>query len=530
MKTLVLAVVLWLLVAASVSGQVPYERILDAASEPGSWLTYSGTYGSQRYSTLDQIHRENVDRLQPAWMYQIRARHKFEVSPLVVDGVMYITEPPSDVTALDLRTGRPIWSYRRSLPEGIVTCCGQVNRGVALLDDQVFVGTVDAHLLALDARTGRVRWDVEVSDHTKAHSVTVAPLALKNKIIVGIAGGEYGIRGFLDAYDPRTGERLWRFWTVGGPGEPGNETWSGDSWKRGAAATWVTGSYDPELDLLYWGTGNPGPDFIGEVRLGDNLYSECLLALDPDTGELKWYFQFLPHDIHDYDSTQVPVLLDAEFSGEPRKLVVFPNRNAFYYVLDRVTGEFLVGKQFAKQTWAKGLDENGWPIENPETIPNEEGALVYPDDDGAANWFSPTYSPQTNLIYQNVREKGGIYYLADATYEPGKLYMGASRRVVPGEDPKGFLRALHPLTGELAWEIEVHSPPWAGLMSTAGGLVFSGTMEGDFFAADAQTGEVLWRFQTGGAVYANPITYLSEGRQFIAIAAGSALITFALPE
>ena len=328
MKTLVLAIVPLLLVAASVRGQVPYERILDAASEPGSWLTYSGTYRSQRYSTLDQIHRENVESLQTAWMYQIRARHKFEVSPLVVDGVMYITEPPSDVTALDLRTGRPIWSYRRSLPEGIVTCCGQVNRGVALLDDQVFVGTVDAHLLALDARTGRVRWDVEVSDYTMAHSVTVAPLALKDKIIVGIAGGEYGIRGFLDAYDPKTGERLWRFWTVGGPGEPGNETWSGDSWKRGAAATWVTGSYDPELDLLYWGTGNPGPDFIGEVRLGDNLYSECLIALDPDTGELKWYFQFLPHDIHDYDSTQVPVLLDAEFSGEPRKLVLFPNRNA----------------------------------------------------------------------------------------------------------------------------------------------------------------------------------------------------------
>ena len=290
MKTLVLAIVPLLLVAASVPGQVPYERILDAASEPGSWLTYSGTYRSQRYSTLDQIHRENVESLQTAWMYQIRARHKFEVSPLVVDGVMYITEPPSDVTALDLRTGRPIWSYRRSLPEGIVTCCGQVNRGVALLDDQVFVGTVDAHLLALDARTGRVRWDVEVSDYTMAHSVTVAPLALKDKIIVGIAGGEYGIRGFLDAYDPKTGERLWRFWTVPGPGEPGNETWSGDSWKRGAAATWVTGSYDPELDLLYWGTGNPGPDFIGEVRLGDNLYSECLIALDPDTGELKWYF------------------------------------------------------------------------------------------------------------------------------------------------------------------------------------------------------------------------------------------------
>ena len=525
MKTLLLI----LITAAPVAAQVPYERILEAASEPENWLTYSGTYDAQRYSTLDQINRDNVDQLQPAWIYQTGSLQKFEVSPLVVDGVMYISEPPSDAAALDLRTGRPIWTYRRSLPQGIVTCCGQVNRGVALLDDQVFLGTVDAHLVALDARTGRVRWDVEVADYTMGHSVTVAPLALKDKIIVGIAGGEYGIRGFLDAYDPRTGERLWRFWTVPGPGEVGHDTWSGDSWLRGGAPTWVTGAYDPDLDLLYWGTGNPGPDFIGEVRLGDNLYSESVIALDPDDGELKWHFQFIPHDIHDYDATQVPVLLDAEFRGEPRKLVVWPNRNGFYYVIDRVTGEFLVGKEFAKQTWALGLDDNGRPIEDPATIPSKEGALVYPDDDGAANWYSPTYSPQTNLIYQNVREKGGIYYLADATYEPGKIYMGASRRVVPGEDPKGFLRALHPLTGDLVWEIAVHSPPWAGLMSTAGGLVFSGTMEGDFFAADARTGDVLWRFQTGGRVYANPITYMSEGKQFIAIAAGNALLTFALP-
>ena len=512
---LMLVMLVMFAMAAPAAAQVPYERILDAASEPESWLTYSGTYGAQRYSTLDQITRDNVDRLQPAWVYQTRSSQKFEVSPLVVDGVMYITEPPSDVTALDLRTGRPIWRYRRSLPEGIVTCCGQVNRGVALLDDQVFVGTVDAHLVALDARTGRVRWDIEVADYAMGHAVTVAPLALKDKIILGIAGGEYGIRGF---------------WTVPGPGEPGHDTWSGDSWRRGGAPTWVTGAYDPELDLLYWGTGNPGPDFIGEVRRGDNLYSESLIALDPDTGELEWYFQFLPHDVHDYDSTQVPVLLDAALEGEPRKLLLFPNRNGFYYVLDRVTGEFLVGKPFARQTWAIGLDEYGRPIENPETIPSTDGALVYPDDDGAANWYSPTYSPQTQLIYQNVREKGGIYYLADATYEPGKIYMGASRRVVSGEDPKGFLRALDALTGDLVWELEVHAPPWAGLMSTAGGLVFSGTMEGDFFAADARTGAVLWRFQTGGSVYANPITYLSEGRQFIAIAAGSGLFTFALPE
>ncbi len=523
------SVVLALVVSAPLTAQVPYERILQAESEPGSWLTYSGTYGAQRYSTLDEINRNNVHQLQAAWIYQTRSTQKFEVSPLVADGVMYISEPPSDATALDLRTGRPIWEYRRSLPQGIITCCGQVNRGVALLDDQVFLGTVDAHLVALDARTGQVRWEVEVAEHTEGYAITVAPLALDDKIIVGISGGEYGIRGFLDAYDPVTGERLWRFWTVPGPGEPGNETWSGDSWERGGAPTWVTGAYDPELDLLYWGTGNPGPDFIGDVRLGDNLYSEAVIALDPDTGELVWYFQFIPHDLHDYDATQVPVLVDADFEGEPRKLMLWPNRNAFYYVLDRETGEFLVGQQFARQNWALGLDENGRPIDNPETVADLDGALVYPDDDGAANWYSPTYSPQTGLIYQNVRETGATYYLADATYEPGRIYMGASRRPVEDEDPRGFLRALDALTGDLVWEIEVYSPPWSGLMSTAGGLVFSGTTEGDFFAADAETGDVLWRFQTGGRIYANPITYLSEGRQYVAIAAGSGLFNFALP-
>lgn len=517
-------------ISVPLGAQVPFERILNAGSEPESWLTYSGTYGAQRYSTLDQINLNNVAQLQATWIYQTRSTQKFEVSPLVVDGVMYITEPPSDATALDLRTGRPIWQYRRPLPQGIITCCGQVNRGVALLDDQVFLGTVDAHLVALDARTGQVRWDVEVAEYSEGYAITVAPLALDDKIIVGISGGEYGIRGFLDAYDPQTGERLWRFWTVPGPGEAGNETWSGDSWMRGGAPTWVTGAYDPELDLLYWGTGNPGPDFIGEVREGDNLYSESVIALDPDTGSLVWHFQFLPHDVHDYDATQVPVLIDADFEGVLRKLMLWPNRNAFYYVLDRTTGEFLVGKQFARQNWALGLDDNGRPIENPETIADRDGALVYPDDDGAANWYSPTYSPQTGLIYQNVRETGATYYLADATYEPGRIYMGASRRAVQDEDPRGYLRALNALTGDLVWEIEVHTPPWAGLMSTAGGLVFSGTTDGDFFAAHAETGDVLWRFQTGGGIYANPITYMSEGRQFVTIAGGNALFNFALPD
>jgi alcohol dehydrogenase (cytochrome c) len=520
----------WLLLAAPMAlAQVPYGRILDADNEPGSWLTYSGNYASHHYSRLAQINRTNVARLKPAWMYQVRGRQHFEATPLVFDGVMYITDPPSNVTALDLRTGRPIWHYRRSVPNDVPVCCGQVNRGVAALDGQIFVNTVDSHLVALDARTGRVRWDVVVADWKDGYSMTAAPLAIRDKVVVGVAGAEYGVRGFLDAYDAKSGKRAWRFWTVPGPGEPGNETWSGDSWKRGGATTWVTGSYDPALNLVYWGTGNPGPDYDGRDRLGDNLYSDSVVAVDGDSGRLRWHFQFVPHDVNDIDSNQIPVLVDAAWRGLPRKLMLFANRNAFYYVLDRATGEFLHARPFTRQTWAKGLDARGRPIPNPEAEPSESGATVYPDDDGSSNWFSPSYSPRTGLFYQNVREKGATYFRIGAQYERGRPYLGAIKRDIPNEEPYGTLRALRPLTGELAWSFRVKSPPWCGLLSTAGDLVFSGTMEGDFFALDAVGGALLWRYQTGGEIWANPISYSFEGRQHIAIAAGSALLTFALP-
>lgn len=521
--------VLLLLAAQSLlSQQLPYSRILHAEREPGNWLTYSGNYQSHHYSALDQLNAANVGRLKVAWMYQVRGRQHFESTPLVFDGMMFITDPPSDVTALDLRTGRPVWHYRRSIPEGVPVCCGQVNRGVAVLDDQVFIGTIDSHLVALDAKTGRVRWDVEVADYKLAYTITAAPLAVKDKIIVGIAGAEYGVRGFLDAYDAKTGKRAWRFWTTPGPGEPGHETWSGDSWKHGGATTWVTGSYDPELNLLYWGTGNPGPDYDGSARLGDNLYSDSVIAVDADSGKLKWYFQFMPHDVNDIDSNQIPVLLNAPWKGKPRKLMLFANRNAFYYVLDRVTGEFLSARQFTKQNWAKSIDAKGRPVPNPDTVPNEKGATVYPDDDGSANWFSPSYSPRTKLFYQNVREKGGIYFKTATAYEPGKLYLGATKRDIPGEEPYGTLRAWNALTGEQAWSFRVQSPPWCGLLATGGDLVFSGTMEGDFFALHAVTGKLLWRIQTGGEIWSNPISYRSEGKQFVAVAAGTSLIAFSL--
>jgi alcohol dehydrogenase (cytochrome c) len=503
--------------------QLPYERILHSEREPDNWLTYSGNYAAHHYSSLAQINRSNVPQLKVAWMYQARGREHFETMPLVFDGVMYITDPPSDVTALDLRTGRPLWHYRRAIPDGIPVCCGQVNRGVAALDDQIFVTTVDAHVVALDAKTGRVRWDVQVGDYKEAITLTAAPLALKDKIIVGMAGAEYGVRGFLDAYDAKTGKRLWRFWTTE------ETTWAGDSWKRGGATTWVTGSYDPELDLVYWGTGNPGPDYDGKVREGDNLYSESVIALESATGKLKWHFQFVPHDVNDLDSTQVPVLLDAPWKGKPRKLMLFANRNAFYYVLDRVTGEFLHATPFARQNWAQEIDAKGRPVPTGKTEADTKGALVYPDDDGSSNWFSPSYSPRTQLFYQNVREKGAYYYKADTKFQPGRMYLGATKRDIPNEEPYGALKALRPLTGEKVWEFRTQTPPWCGVLATAGDVVFSGTMEGDFFALDAVSGKLLWRFQTGGEVWANPISYRSEGKQYIALAAGNSMIVFALP-
>lgn len=497
---------------------VAFLSLATTLTAQANWPTYSGNLAGHRYSPLKQITTANVSRLRPVWSYQTQDLNPFETSPLVVDGVMYISEPPSNAAALDTRTGRALWTYRRPTPSSVPVCCSQVNRGLAKLGETLFLGTIDAHLVALDAVTGRVLWDVTVADYKTGHTITVAPLVVKDKVIVGIAGGEFGIRGFLDAYDPKTGARLWRFWTVPGPGEPGHETWAGESWKTGSAGTWVTGSYDPDLNLLYWGTGNPGPGYNGSVREGDNLYANSLLALDLDTGLLRWHFQFTPHDVHDWDSNHVPVLIDTG----ARKLVAVANRNGFYYLLDRKTGEFLLGKPYGKQTWAKGLDPKGRPIVLPEN------PITYPGLHGATNWFSPAYDPVKKVFYVAVREEGTLFYLGTAEYRPGFFFTGGGIRGIPGVEPSGAVKALDALTGEKRWEFPMHSPPWAGLLATAGGLLFGGTNEGHFFALDAASGKPLWRFPTGGAVAANPVSYLSGGKQYIAIAAGHALFGFAL--
>ena len=510
---------------------VSSDRLLNAESEPQNWLMYSGNYKAQRYSALTQLDRRNVEELEIAWVHQLSVLDRAETTPLVVDGVMFITESPSTVIAVDAASGRPYWRYEHQLPEEIIICCGRNNRGVAVQGDTVLMSTLDAHLVALDAKTGSVRWETEVQEATAGYSKTDAPLVVGDKVFTGIAGGEYGIRGLIDAYNINTGEREWRFNTTPGPDHPDNRTWSGDSWRTGGAATWMTGSYDPDLNLIYWGTGNPGPDYDGSVREGDNLYSDSVVALDADTGELKWYFQFTPHDIHDWDSTQIPVLADTMFNGEERKVMLFPNRNAFFYVLDRETGEFLLGKPYARQTWAEGLDENGRPILLPGKEPSPEGTIVSPPIIGASNWWSPTYSPRTDLIYVTTLDGETKYFLRPTEYlVPGQSYRaGGGETPQPMENYHRAVRAISPQTGDIRWEFPVDPRTTSGLMSTAGDLVFGGSADGFFFALDALTGEELWHRNIGGRIHAAPMGYAVNGKQYVAIAAGNAIFSFALP-
>ncbi len=530
-----------MLAAGAAYGQLTYERLLKAETEPQNWLTYSGSYKGWRYSRLDQVNRQNVKNLKLAWAYQMTTTHRIEATPLVVDGVMYVSEPPSNVAALDAATGRPFWRYRRSLPSKVAVCCDAINRGVAVLGDRVFVGTVDAHLVALNAKNGAVLWDVEVADYKAAYSVTVAPLIVKDMVITGIAGGEYGIRGFLDAYDVKTGQRRWRFWTIPGPGEPGHDSWRGEAWKTGGGSTWVTGSYDPELNLVIWGVGNPSPDWNADVRPGDNLYSDSAIALDADTGKLKWYHQFVPHDSHDWDAVQVPVLVDSEWQGKPRKLVYWSHRSGLYEVLDRETGQFLLGKPFAKITWATGVDDRGRPILVPNQDPTEEGVVVWPGVQGATNWYSPSYNPQNGLLYLNVWESAGFYQKGDAEYKAGNLFIGSVPKIDIETDPGyGAIRAYNPKTGNKVWEYKLHEKPWSGVLSTAGKVVFAASGgwisredrqagESYFFALDADSGKELWRINLGGTMASNPMTYSVNGKQMVTMAAGGGIFTFALP-
>jgi alcohol dehydrogenase (cytochrome c) len=512
--------------------------VRSAEEKPAEWLTYSGSYTAQRHSRLRQISNHNVAQLRVQWARQFpTSTDRLEATPIIRGSVMFVTQPPNQVLAMDAASGEVLWTYNHELPSGLLLCCGPVNRGVALLGDRVFVGTLDAHLVALDARTGHVIWDVPVADASKGYSITGAPLAIDNLVVTGVGGGEYGIRGFVDAYDANTGKRHWRFYTIPEPGQPGSDTWGGGSLRSGGGPTWLTGSFDPELRLIYWGVGNPSPNFYGEIRNGDNLYTNSVIALDADSGKLRWYFQFTPHDLHDWDSAQIPVLIDVVKEKSKRKLLALANRNAFYYLLDRTTGQFLLGAPFVKQTWADGLDEKGRPLTRPESIPNKQGSVVYPSLNGATNWWSPTYDPELGLMYVPTLDRGGIFYVwPDRPPNEVGARLGGLDTKIPDEDVIMGVKALEVTTGHVRWQYtrQFSTPErkarseMGGLLSTAGHLVFGGDGE-SFFAWDAETGAELWRFETGGLITAAPVAYEIKGREYIAVACDRMILAFALP-
>ena len=534
LRTLVL-VVLTTEIQPSVLAQnaesgVTYEDILNGLSEPSKWLTYSGDYTGQRHSPLTMITPENVQDLVPIWTFQTGTMTRgrgFETTPLVLDGVLYVTGSNNLAWALDARTGRPFWQYRRNLPDDLTYgSSAPVNRGFGILGDRLFMVTLDAHLLALDRKTGSVLWDIELADYRIGYAATLAPLVIDDKVIVGISGGEYPTRGFIDAYDPTTGDRIWRFYTVPSPGEFGSETWPDDPevMARGGGGTWMTGSFDPELDLIYWGTGNPNPDYYGEKREGDNLFTNSIVAIEANTGILRWHYQFTPHDLHDWDSNHVPVLADLVLDGELRKVVMVANRNGFFYMLDRVTGELLVGKPFTDTTWAREIGSDGRPI-----VLNDGSKGCLPDPWGGTNFMPPSFNPDLGILFVTAREVCATFVPQEPEIIPGRTSFGG---VVWIDRDQGYgaLRAIDVRTGERQWEFRYPSATMAGVMTTASGLVFAGDHEGNFMAFEASTGRNLWHYQTGSRIWgAAAMTHVLDGRQHVLIPSGTTLVAFALP-
>ncbi len=506
------------------------EALTHAQDNPAEWLLYWGDYHANRFRTLNQINDRNVGKLHLEWMYQTDSPGAFETMPLVSGGVMYITTPDTAVAAIDARSGRQLWRFQYRIPKDANYCCGNLNRGLGLLGNSLYFFTPDARLLAIDKRDGTVIWNSEVAPATGgAFGGTAAPLVVKDKVVLSAAAGDFGIRGSIEAFDAKTGKRVWSFKTIPEPGEPGNETWGGESWKHGGGSAWLTGTYDPESNTIYWGIGNPAPDLVGSVRPGDNLYTDSLVALDADTGKLKWHFQFTPHDTYDYDATETPMLLDLPWQGKMRQLVLQANRNGFFYVLDRNTGEFLSGKAFVKTTWASGLDSHGRPIRTSGLEPTAKGTVVCPQCSGATNWMAPSYSPVTRLFYFNVREGCDVFYAKPPLYKEGTSYWATSARAQATEHQSGRVTALDPLTGAVKWKFPLYSSPWAGTLATSGNLVFAGDEDGYLMALQADTGKLLWRVNTGSRLVTSPITYQLDGKQYVTMPSGSAVLTFALP-
>jgi alcohol dehydrogenase (cytochrome c) len=545
-RVLILAAVAALFLAVTILAQGPpqqqreapapnvsFDRLLKPGQEPQNWLVYGGSFMSQRHSPLTQITPANAKELELKWVFQSRSLEKHEVTPLVVNGVMYTIQSPNDVVALNAETGKTIWTYSHKPDPAARNCCGKLSRGLAILGDKVFLAAFDARMIAIDAKTGKELWNTEAADPKQGYAFTHAPLVIKDKVIAGTAGGEFGVRGFIAAWDVNTGKEVWRFNTVPGPGEPGHETWSGDSWMHGGAPIWVTGSYDPDLNLTYWGTGNPGPDWDGAARLGDNLYSCSVIALNPDTGKLQWYYQFSPHNEFDWDSTQTPVLADIEWQGRQRKVMLWANRNGMFYVIDRISGEFMKGQPFVKTNWASGFDPAGRPIPAKGIVPTKEGTLVYPGNQGGTNWYPPSFSPHTGLLYIPTWENSSSTYLKGEEppdFHEGQTFSGPfPRGGAPGEDVYSAVRAIDPKTGEKKWDFRQSVPNTeAGILTTASDVLFSGSRDGNFYALDARDGKLLWQTNLGPSVAAGPMSYSVNGKQYVSIMVGSSLFTFGL--
>ncbi|HEY9127775.1 MAG TPA: PQQ-binding-like beta-propeller repeat protein [Acidobacteriaceae bacterium] len=497
------------------------------------WPGYNGDTVGYRYSKLNQITPENAQKIAPVWMSRVPGPRELQCTPVVVGGVMYVTTA-NEVYALDAGSGRQIWRYQRARTPGVGGVGGTgVNRGVAVDGDLVFLATDNAHLLGLNRYTGAIAWDTEMIDWRKNYNGTAAPLVVNHMVVAGIAGGDDGARGFVAAYDETNGKELWRTWTVPSQGEPGSETWTPASLEHPSGATWMTGYYDKETETIIWPVGNPGPDLIGDDRPGDNLYTDSVIALDPKTGARKWHFQFTPHDVHDFDAMAPSALIDTEWQGKPRKLLVQANRNGYLYVLDRTDGKYLFGAPYSKKiTWASGLTPEGRPIVTPQMEPTHEGRLVCPWLNGASNWYSSSWNPETKLYYVQTNDKCGVYTRTDMPFQLGHGYMAGSFSGDPADPGVRILRAIDIHTGKAVWEIPQtgDATSWGGVLSTAGGIVFFGADDGTFSAADARTGKLLYTFATNQFPHASPMTYSFDHRQYVAVAAGDEILAFALPE
>jgi len=501
-----------------------------AVTSETDWPSYNGNLSGNRYSALAQINASNVHKLAPKWVFNVPGAARMEGTPIVMGGLMYITVA-NECWALDAGTGREIWHFQRPRTRGLVgNASGGINRGVAIAGDRLFMVTDHAHIIALNRYTGDPVWDTEMADWHQNYNATSAPLVVGDLVVSGTAGGDEGARGFVAAFDQSSGEEAWRFWTVPRPGEPGSETWKGAEIDHPASATWMAGSYDPAAGMVYWATGNPGNDLVGDERGGDNLYSSSILALDAKSGKLRWYYQFTPHNVWDYDAQAPSVLVDAPWHGQPRKLLLHADRNGFFYIFDRITGERLLTKALVHNlTWAKEIGADGRPVVNPNQEPTTEGTRVCPALDGATNWYSTAFNPSTGLYYVQTLEACADFVKRSVEWKAGAGYMGGTARRDGGQK---ILRAIDIQTGDVKWELPQTGPAnsWGGVLATAGGVVLFCEDGGIFTAADARTGKRLWQWPAELVWRSSPMTYTFDGKQYVAIAAGSNIVSFGLTQ